>query len=144
MRSLPFPGSPPGGPAPRRAAAAVEFAVASIAFFAIVLGIIEMGRVLMVQHLLTNAARQACRYGVLQGKSSTQISTVAVNALAAEGVNGDAATVLVNDGSTDASQANSGDEITVKVTISAGNFSWLPFTRSFLGTVSGQYTLRRE
>ena len=128
----------------RRGAAAVEFALVSIAFFGIVLGIFELGRALMVKHLLTNAARQACRVGILQGKSTSQISAVAVNALTSQGINGDSVTVQVNDASADASTARSGDEITVLITIPARNVSWLPLTSYVVGNLSGQYTLRRE
>src|SRR3954469_14257490 len=84
-------------PSHRRAAAAVEFAVVSVAFVTLVLGIIELGRALMVQHLLTNAARQACRVGVLPGKTNSEISAVAVTTLANQGITGDVVSVQVND-----------------------------------------------
>src|SRR5690349_3839288 len=97
------------GWARRAGATSVEFAVAGMVFFLIVMGIVEIGRAFMVQHLLTNATRQGCRAGVLQGQSTAQITAVVTNCLAAQGINGDVATVQVNDGSTDASNANSGD-----------------------------------
>src|SRR6516162_1061046 len=63
------------GLARRAGAACVEFTVAGLVFFILILGTFEIGRALTVQHLLTNAAREGCRVGVLQGKSSTQITT---------------------------------------------------------------------
>ncbi len=128
----------------RAGAAAVEFAVVASAFFVLVFGIVELGRALMVQHLLTNAARQACRYGILPSKSSAQISQVAINTLTSQGISGDTVTVQVNDGSTDASAAQSRDEITVIVSIPFSKVTWLPFSKYVGGSLSGQYTLRRE
>ena len=52
---------PYSAPPSRRAATAVEFAVVAPVFFLFVLGFIELGRGYMVQHLMTNAARQGCR-----------------------------------------------------------------------------------
>ncbi len=58
----------------RRAASAVEFAIVAQIFFVFVLGFIELGRGFMVQHLMTNAARQGCRVAVIEGKSSSDVS----------------------------------------------------------------------
>jgi Flp pilus assembly protein TadG len=113
-------------------------------FFILVMGAIELGRGLMTQHLLTNAARKACRVGVLSGRSTQQITTVATQTLSAQGISGDIATVQVNDGSTDASTAKSGDEITVIVTVPATQITWVPVPQSLLGNITGRYTLRRE
>src|SRR5262245_7320181 len=82
----------------RRAATLVEFAIIAPVFFLIVLGIIELGRILMVQHLMTNAARQACRVGVLSGTSNSTITSTALSVLSSQGVSSSSATVQVNDG----------------------------------------------
>lgn len=134
------------GLARRAGAACVEFTVAGLVFFILILGTFEIGRALTVQHLLTNAAREGCRVGVLQGKSSTQITTAAVNRLADQGIGAAVASVQVNDGSADASNAQSGDEITVKVTVPVSKITWLPFTNYIDGSLylNSQYTLRRE
>jgi Flp pilus assembly protein TadG len=130
----------------RVGATLVEFVPVSLAFFILILGIFEIGRAFMVQHLLTNAAREGCRVGVLQGRSNAQITAAVNNKLANQGINGDAASVQVNDGTADASTANSGDEITVKVTIPVSKMTWLPFTNYIAGNlnINSQYTLRRE
>jgi Flp pilus assembly protein TadG len=140
----------PSGPLPalrpgrRPGAAALEFAVVGAVFFLVVLGIFELGRLLMVQHLLTNAARQGCRVGVLQGKSTSQSKAEAVNALTAQGIQGETASVEVNDGSADASTAKSGDEITVIVTVPARSVTWVPGASYLPANLTGRYTLRRE
>jgi Flp pilus assembly protein TadG len=134
------------GRSARAGATSIEFALVGSIFFMLVMGIFEIGRAFMVQHLLTNAARTGCRVGVLQGQSSAQITAAVNNTLSAQGVSGDGVTVQVNDGSTDASAANSGDEITVKVSVPVSSISWIPGTNYIAGSLylNSQYTLRRE
>jgi Flp pilus assembly protein TadG len=122
----------------------VEFAVVATVFFAMVLGIIEMGRGLMVAQLLTSAARVGCRVGIIEGKSTSAITGVATSYLSNLGINGDTATVQVNDGSADASTAQANDEITVIVTVPVTSITWVPGGIFPFGTLSGQYTMRRE
>jgi len=98
----------------------------------------------MVRHLLTNAARQGCRLGIIEGSSNTQISNAATAALAPTGISSDTVTVQVNDGSSDAANAQAGDEITVVVSVPMQNVSWVPNLRFLSGSLSGQYTMRRE
>ncbi len=43
----------------------VEFAIVAPIFFLLIFGMIEFGRVVMVQQLLTNASREGARLGVL-------------------------------------------------------------------------------
>jgi Flp pilus assembly protein TadG len=128
----------------RSGAAVLEFAIVAPVLFLIILGIIEVGRGLMVTHLLTNAARQGCRLGVIEGTSTAQISTVVLNTLKSQGINGNTVTIQVNDGVADASTAQAGDEITVLITVPASQVTWLPGARFLTGNLSGRYTLRRE
>ena len=128
----------------RRGATTVEFAVTSLVFFTLVLGIVEIGRALMVQHVLTDAARHGCRVGVLDGKATSDVSTAATAVLNAGGAGSATVTVQVNGVVADASTAQSGDEITVLTSVPAGQISWLPGLRYLTGNLTGQYTLRRE
>jgi Flp pilus assembly protein TadG len=128
----------------RRGATTVEFAMVCPVFFLFVLGIIEVGRGLMVTHLLTNAARVGCRTGILQNQSTQQITTAVVNSLSQQGIRSEVTTVQVNDGVADASTAKSGDEITVIVSVPVGKVTWLPGGQFLKGNLSGQFTLRRE
>jgi Flp pilus assembly protein TadG len=129
---------------PRRAATSVEFAVVAPVFFLMLFGIIEVGRGLMVVHLLNNAARAGCRAGVVEGRSNSDISAAVVGCLSAQGITTEAVSVQVNDGTADASAAQAGDEITVNVSIPVGKVTWVPGGSYLRGTISGQYTLRRE
>ncbi len=50
--------------------AAVEFALVLPVFISIVLGLIEIGRVLYTDHTLDHAAREGVRYAIVRGASS--------------------------------------------------------------------------
>jgi Flp pilus assembly protein TadG len=108
------------------------------------LGIIELGRALLVIHLLNNAAQVGCRAGIVEGQSTGNIQAATTSVLTANGLQGETATVQVNDGSTDALSAAAGDEITVLVTVPVTSISWVPKLSFLTGTLQGQYTMRRE
>jgi Flp pilus assembly protein TadG len=130
----------------RRGATVVEFAVVAPVFFVMVLGLIEIGRACMVTDLLTEAARRACRAGVIEGTSSSAIQSAASNYLTSVGVSSESVNVYVNDtpvGSTNVSAMPAYTEITVVVTVPVSSVAWVP--PWFLsGSLSGQYTMRRE
>jgi Flp pilus assembly protein TadG len=136
--------TPPRGNAARRAASALEFAVVASLFFVLILGLIELGRCLMVQHLLTNAARQGCRVAVIEGKTMNDVTTVVNNLLNDQGISGATTTVQVNGITADASTAGPADKLSVSVSISANNVSWVPAAQYCFGTITGSYSLRRE
>ncbi len=131
---------------PRRGASLVEFAFVAPVFFLMVLGLIEIGRACMVTELLTEAARRACRAGVIEGTSSTSIQSAASDYLSSVGINGETANVYVNDqpaGSANVSAMPAYTEITVVVTVPIADVAWTPIW--FVpGSLSGQYTMRRE
>lgn len=129
----------------RRGAAAAEFALVLPVFFMIVLGIIELARVFMVVHLLSDAARKGCRTAAVKGSSTADISGIISDLLTNESISGSAATitVTVNSASADASTAVSGDRIQVTVSVPASAVSVVP--SSFVNvTLSGQYVMDRE
>jgi Flp pilus assembly protein TadG len=130
----------------RRGASLVEFAVVAPVFFLIVLGLIEIGRACMVTELLTEAARHACRQGVIEGTSSSAIQSAAANYLSSVGINSESINVYVNDapaGSTNVSAMPAYTEITVVVTVPIADVAWTPI-KFVTGNLAGQYTMRRE
>lgn len=130
----------------RRGATLVEFAVVAPVFFLIVLGLVEVGRACMVTELLTEAARRACRQGVIEGTSSIAIQSAATNFLSSMGINGETANVYVNDtlaGNSNVSAMPAYTEITVVVSVPIADVTWTPI-RFVKGNVTGQYTMRRE
>ena len=128
----------------RPAATAVEFAVAALVFFLFVLGLVEVGRGLMLQHLLLNAARQGCRTGILPSSSNSQIDSAVSDSLAPAGITAQSVSVTVNGASADASTANSGDDINVAISVPIAAVTWLPFSNYLSGKISAQYTLRKQ
>ncbi len=129
----------------RRGTTAVEFAFVGPIVFLLFFGVIELGRGLMVVHLLNNAARIGCRTGVIEGTSTTSITNAVKSSLTGVGISAETVNVQVNDGATDASASKAGDEITVTASIPMSSVTWLPFHSYLNGkTLSGQYTLRRE
>ena len=60
----------------RRGAAAVEFAMVAPLFILLVFGMIEYGRMVMVQQLLTNGSREGARKAVLDGATTAEVQSV--------------------------------------------------------------------
>jgi len=128
----------------RTGSTTVEFAVVGGVFFLVVFAIFELGRGVMVLHQLANAARIGCRAAVVEGTSDSAVRQAVDNNLRAAGISGAAVTVQVNDAAGSADNAQSGDEITVAVSVPVSKVTWLPGGRYLQGTLAGQYTLRRE
>ena len=105
---------------------------------------IEVGRGLMVVHLLNNAARDGCRSGILTGASNDNVTSGVSSAVSGQGLNGYTVTVKVNGTVANASTATTGDKITVTVSIPVARVTWLPGGEYLSGTLSGQCTLPRE
>jgi Flp pilus assembly protein TadG len=125
----------------RRGAAVVEFAVVSPVFFLLVFGMIEYGRMVMVQQLLTNAAREGARVGVLDNSSSTDVTNAVKSYLTAAKINNP--TITCNPSAP--SSATYGQPVTVTVTVPFNQVSWLP-SPMFLGgkTMTASSAMRRE
>jgi Flp pilus assembly protein TadG len=132
----------------RRAAVVVEMAIALPVMLIVVLGIIEFGRAMMVSNLLTSAAREGAREAALPDRNDTEVKAVVVARLNASNIPATTSDVkvLVNGVEKDASNATTGDTITVTVTITVQKVTWLPTSFFFKSTdkLSGQAVMRRE
>jgi Flp pilus assembly protein TadG len=106
----------------RRGAAMVEFALVSPLFLCLIVGIIEVGRAVVVQQLLTNASREGARYA---GYDSTTQSSTVTNAVSAYlsdvGINGATTTV-----SPSLATVADGQPVTVSVSVPFTRVSLLP------------------
>ena len=130
---------------PRRSgASAVEFAFVAPIFFMLILGMIELGRGLMVRHMLTNAARQGCRVGILEGKGNADVTAAVNAALAPIGIASDTVTIEVNDNAGDVLNAPADAVVTVIVSVPVSTVTWVPGGQYLGSSISGQYTLRKE
>jgi len=128
----------------RQGAAAVEFAIVAPLFFLMVFGMIEFGRAIMVQQVLTNASREGARVGVLDSQTPTasQVTSTVNTYLQNAGITG--ATVVITP--TEPTSATYGQPVTVQVTIPFSSVSWLP-APWFLGgntQLKASTVMRRE
>lgn len=125
----------------RRGASVVEFALVAPIFMLFVFGIVEYGRCVMVQQLLTNAAREGARRGVLDGSTTAEVQTAVRTYLGGASVN--RATVVVSPDPP--SSATFGQPVTVTVSVPFSQVSWLGTPMYLRGrTLTAQSTMRRE
>jgi Flp pilus assembly protein TadG len=125
----------------RRGAAVVEFAIVAPVFFLLVFGMIEYGRMVMVQQVLTNASREGARYAVIQSTNdTTAVQTKVRDYLTSARLNAAASTVTVD------WPASGSDATTVTVSIPFGQVSWLPSPMFLSSTTPLEATsvMRRE
>jgi Flp pilus assembly protein TadG len=127
----------------RRGAAVVEFAIVAPVFFVLVFGMVEYGRMVMVQQVITNAAREGARVGVLDGSTYANVQTAVNNYLIAAKISTTATTITVTPNPP--SSQTTGSPVTVIVSIPFKNVSWLP-TPLYLGstTLSATSVMQRE
>jgi Flp pilus assembly protein TadG len=102
---------------------------------------IEFGRAVMVGQILTNAAREGARRGILEQSTVAEVETAVGDYLRNTSVPG--ATVTVSPDSL--AHIGFGDPVTVTCTVPYAQVSWLPASR-FLGgvTLTGQSVMRAE
>jgi Flp pilus assembly protein TadG len=106
-----------------------------------VFGMIEFGRMIMVQQILTNASREGARMAVLDGATTSSVQTAVQNYL--QGATVGNAQVTVNPDPP--SSAGYGEPVTVTVSVNFNQVSWLP-SPMFLGgqALSAATVMRRE
>ena len=126
----------------RRGAAVVEFAVVAPIFLLFVFGLIEYGRMVMVQQVLTNASREGARVAVLEGSTDADVVTAVVSYCAASRI-----TITEDDVSIpqDPATAGNGDPVAVTVGVAFRDVSWLP-SPMYLGAaqLSATSVMRKE
>jgi Flp pilus assembly protein TadG len=125
----------------RRGVATVEFAVVAPVFFVLVLGVIEFTRAMMVAEVLTNAAHEGTRAGILDDAQTSDVTRAVNNYLSAAGISGASTTVSPSP----PSSAAYNQTVTVNVSIPYSSVSWLPIPQ-FLGgtTLKAGSVMRRE
>jgi Flp pilus assembly protein TadG len=118
----------------------VEFAIIGPIVVMLVLGMIEFSRLMMVEEILTNAAREGCRQAVLTGATTSNATSTVDTYLQGAGISGYTTTV-----SPDPSTAAAGTAITVTITVPYSKVTWLP-SPIFLGgtTLTATVIMRKE
>jgi Flp pilus assembly protein TadG len=108
----------------------VEFAIVAPVFFLLIFGMIEFGRMVMVQQVITNASREGARVAVLDGTTLSEINTQIDNYLQSAHLSSAAVDVTAIDDETGGGkpyeQSDYADTINVTVSIPFGQVSWLP------------------
>ena len=124
----------------RRGAAVVEFAIVAPVFILLVLGMVEMGRGVMVQQVITNASREGARAAVVDGSTVSSVQTVVKNYLTGAGLPASAATITVT-----IPAARYGNAATVAVSIPYSSVSWVPIAKFLSGkTLTASSSMRCE
>jgi Flp pilus assembly protein TadG len=110
-------------------------------FFLFIFGMIEYGRLIMVQQLLTNAAREGVRVAILDNRTATDATNAANQYLGGANIQG--ATISVTPDPP--TSAASGNPVSVTISVPFKQVSWLP-SPMFLGTatMTATATMRRE
>jgi Flp pilus assembly protein TadG len=96
-------------------------------FLAIVMiGMLELGRAMIVKMVLSDAARKGCRVGILAGGSSANITSNVNNILTDNSIDPTTATIaiLVNGQAADPINAQPGDRISVQVIVPYAQVAW--------------------
>ena len=125
----------------RRGAAAVEFAVVAPIFFLLVFGMIEYGRMVMVQQIITNASREGARVAILDGMTTADVETKVGDYLIDNGITGANVGVATNA----AVAPDYAESMTIAVDIPFGQVSWLPTPIYLSGRLlTATTTMRRE
>lgn len=125
----------------RRGASAVEFAIVAPVFFLLVLGIIEFGRMVMVQQVITNAAREGARIAVLDSATPGRVTTRVTDYLTSANLSGATITMTPNP----PTSAGFDEPVTVRVTIPFAAVSAL--SRPFMAgatVLTAESVMRRE
>lgn len=122
--------------------AVVEMAFVAPIFFMLIVGIIEFGRMLMVEQVVTNASREGARRAVIESTTVPEVEALVNNYMTNASISGSTVTVDPQD----LNSLASGDPVTVTVSIPYNSVTWFPSSWFGLGsaTVSASTVMRAE
>ncbi len=125
----------------RRGAAVTEFAVVAPIMIMLTMGMIEIGRMVMVKQVMVNASREGARFGALPGTSNTEVTARVQQELSSASITGVSITVTPENLAT----APAGSQVKVLLSVSASQISWVPNPLfSFSKNITTSTTMRRE
>ncbi len=126
----------------RPGAAVVEFALVMPIFLVFIVGVIEVGRAIMVQQLITNASREGARIASYESTSATSTVTSTVNAYLSNVSIANPSTTVSPD---PPSSAADGQQISVTVSVPYSQVSWVPSPFFLAGkTLTATSVMRRQ
>ncbi len=125
----------------RLGAAAVEFALIAPLMIMLTVGLMELGRMVMVKQVLVNASREGARRAVLPNADSATVISAVRSELQSATVN--TADIIVTPSVL--ATAAAGTPVTVTVSVQANNVSWIPNPMFTLNsTMQVSTTMRKE
>jgi Flp pilus assembly protein TadG len=125
----------------RCGATLTEFAIVAPIFFVFVFGAFEFGRAIMVQQILTNAAREGARQAIIESANAADVEASVTSYLNSTTIAG--VTVTVDPSSLQT--VGFGDNVTVTVSVPYDQVSWLPVSSFMQGkTLTGESMMRGE
>jgi Flp pilus assembly protein TadG len=105
----------------RRGVAATELALCLPLLVALILGLIECGRAMQVEHMVSTAAREGARMAIIEGSTNEEVEEwaidVVVDTLGVERSEVSVDIGIENTGGDDLSEAESRDECAVSVSV---------------------------
>lgn len=125
----------------RRGAAAAEFAVVLPVFLLVTFGILEFGRMIMVQQVLTNASREGARLACIEGTSVSDVQTAVNQFLTNASVSGVSVAVSPDP----LTSAGPGSQVSCTTTVPFNQVSWI--SSSWFATnvtLTASSVMRRE
>ncbi len=137
----------------RRGTAMVEMALVLPIFFTVVLGIVEFGRGMTIEQMITNTAREGTRMGILDGETNTTVTTW-IESFLKDSINVAAADVTVTitvdpatgnpDPIDQIGSALSKDLVTITVSVPFDKVSYIPGDYLKGKSLSAQSAMRHE
>jgi len=125
----------------RLGAAVVEFAVVAPVMIMLTMGMMEVGRMVMVKQLMVSASREGARLGSLPGIGEAEVVARVQKELEAVGVNGVSVSVIPPNLAT----APSGTPVTVTASVPTSQISWVNTPMFSMNTnIDASTTMRRE
>jgi Flp pilus assembly protein TadG len=102
--------------------AVVEFAIVAPVFVIMILGIIEVGRAMMVQQIITNASREGARRAIIEDATASEVQAVVKSYLVSTSVSSE---VSVKVSPSPGPSVGFGDPVTVTVAVPFDSVTWL-------------------
>jgi len=85
-------------PRRREGAAALELALMLPLFLLLLIGILELGRAVMIVQIMTSSSREACRQAIIDGANEAQIKSIAHDYLNSAGISSGVVQIRNKDG----------------------------------------------
>ncbi|MCA9194888.1 MAG: pilus assembly protein [Planctomycetales bacterium] len=129
----------------RVGAAVVEFAFVAPIMILLTMGMMEVGRMVMVKQMLIHASREGARAAALPGATSLGVQAKINEELESLMLNDVQITMKVNGETQDLESASKGDTVSIGLAVPAASVSWVPQPVFALNqSLSAETTMRKE